>query len=898
MSASAFAHTAMRVGVAPAPALGAARTSRGAWGASTSNRGGGGADSNAKVASRAPRPRRRRARLISHAIQRRSVDVVDDDDDDGDDDDRPSAFLADLSSITLGAWSSVVTKTQEAYRWASGDSFDDDDELYNHRYSASSSSSSSIAKTDAGQWGDETYADAASSWVTDDDEDYLTPVVETIAKTGAAAAVGVGVVVGPVGAFIADRRERAAAAAAAAAVPPPLDVVVVDNAMKATLMLGADEMHFLPIPDSGWSVALSRYRPRPSSVADGSSRRGTLRTTSVASAMDGAWDDSDFECLAGTDEDAPPPLPVVMVPGCASNAYTFDVAPGFSPARFLSQRGHDVWIVECRGVGFSRPWRKEKEWTDAKTGAPKQHTPTFGDFDFDTYLREDLPEAFAYVAGTTKSRALAGVGHSMGGMLLACLAAGGDAFGGEGEGEGDRRERSDGDGKSWELAKVVTIASCLECSTRSAKGPQTSVYGKLAFMAGMVPDALYGGGDKSGPNVPQLPLGPLSVGQAFALESVFGSPDDDDGPLDAERRRRWEKNAVSLTTSYPGATSPACVKRLLLKGFGNVPLRLVLQMATLFSPGGLATREETVRIREREVAEAKAKRARAKKWREKKARLRRRRERAEDDASGAFDVVAADEASKRKTPLRDEKGASAVETADAATDARTTKTPLNAEKTGPSKTGPSLAAKTAAAAPAQFYLDAVRRTRPNMLALAADCDPIFPPVQVAHTARAAGGEFIVFGDGPSKKAIETTTDAEEILDSMLADGGEHFSHYDLLCGVRAPELVYPVIADFLARDDAPTVADAIQRWKTAVAKIPLPEFGVGFGAFGGLVSVGDVFARKMSSGVETARRRYLVSLSDLSELEHLFKTDRPGGKKKEDSDADADADADAPISKP
>jgi hypothetical protein len=174
--------------------LGAARTSRGAWGASTSNRGGGGADSNAKVASRAPRPRRRRARLISHAIQRRSVDVVDDDDDDGDDDDRPSAFLADLSSITLGAWSSVVTKTQEAYRWASGDSFDDDDELYNHRYSASSSSSSSIAKTDAGQWGDETYADAASSWVTDDDEDYLTPVVETIAKTGAAAAVGVGVV--------------------------------------------------------------------------------------------------------------------------------------------------------------------------------------------------------------------------------------------------------------------------------------------------------------------------------------------------------------------------------------------------------------------------------------------------------------------------------------------------------------------------------------------------------------------------------------------------------------------------------------------------------------------------------------------------------------------------------
>ena len=50
---------------------------------------------------------------------------------------------------------------------------------------------------------------------------------------------------------------------------------------------------------------------------------------------------------------------------------------------------------------------------------------------------------------------------------------------------------------------------------------------------------------------------------------------------------------MSPSTCYPGATEPALVRRL-YNGFGNVPLRLVLQMATLFAPGGLATREEAL----------------------------------------------------------------------------------------------------------------------------------------------------------------------------------------------------------------------------------------------------------------------------------------------------------------
>ena len=106
--------------------------------------------------------------------------------------------------------------------------------------------------------------------------------------------------------------------------------------------------------------------------------------TQPVSSTDGAWDDSDFYRRGGDVSRADdsddvrhdaPQTPVLMVPGCASNAYTFDVAPGYSLARYLAEQGHDTWIAECRGVGFSRPWRKPAEWVDAKTGAPRQHTP-------------------------------------------------------------------------------------------------------------------------------------------------------------------------------------------------------------------------------------------------------------------------------------------------------------------------------------------------------------------------------------------------------------------------------------------------------------------------------------------------------------------------------------------
>ena len=51
------------------------------------------------------------------------------------------------------------------------------------------------------------------------------------------------------------------------------------------------------------------------------------------------------------------------------------------------------------------------------------------------------------------------------------------------------------------------------------------------------------------------------------------------------------------------------------------------------------------------------------------------------------------------------------------------------------------------------------------------------------------------GDGDD----DTKEDPSAALKYMMTDGGDHYSHYDLLCGVNAPMLVFPVVSEFLER---------------------------------------------------------------------------------------------------
>ncbi len=96
--------------------------------------------------------------------------------------------------------------------------------------------------------------------------------------------------------------------------------------------------------------------------------------------------------------------PVVVCHGLGASRYNVDAPdPQISPAKYLHERGHDVWVVELRGAGRSRP----SGWPLARRRQ----------FDFDDYVHRDVPAIIRGVLDRTGSDSLHWLGHSMGGML-------------------------------------------------------------------------------------------------------------------------------------------------------------------------------------------------------------------------------------------------------------------------------------------------------------------------------------------------------------------------------------------------------------------------------------------------------------------------------------------------
>ncbi|CAH8359431.1 unnamed protein product [Eruca vesicaria subsp. sativa] len=157
----------------------------------------------------------------------------------------------------------------------------------------------------------------------------------------------------------------------------------------------ADELHYVPVPNSDWRAALWRYLPSP---------KAPKRKH-----------------------------PLLLLSGIASNAFTYDLSPECSFARFMSGSGFDTWILELRGAGLSSlsvESRKEdkqivsdllenlinvsekmenvldEEYAGFKIlGLQDRLSKRVGDFkqrldiiprynwDFDNYLEEDIPSA-------------------------------------------------------------------------------------------------------------------------------------------------------------------------------------------------------------------------------------------------------------------------------------------------------------------------------------------------------------------------------------------------------------------------------------------------------------------------------------------------------------------------
>lgn len=93
-----------------------------------------------------------------------------------------------------------------------------------------------------------------------------------------------------------------------------------------------------------------------------------------------------------------------MVHGLAANRLNLDLDERYSVARAARARGFDVYILELRGAGLSRP--------------PGGRDRSLFSWGFSDYSERDVPTAIAALLERTGARALHGFGHSMGGMLL------------------------------------------------------------------------------------------------------------------------------------------------------------------------------------------------------------------------------------------------------------------------------------------------------------------------------------------------------------------------------------------------------------------------------------------------------------------------------------------------
>ena len=102
--------------------------------------------------------------------------------------------------------------------------------------------------------------------------------------------------------------------------------------------------------------------------------------------------------------------PVIICHGVGCNSLTFDFEQ-MSMARWLAAAGHDVWLIDLRGHGFSE--------------FPSMFTGRDYGWSCDTYLEQDIPAAIDHVCKACDVDQVHWIGLSMGGNLaLAYLASG------------------------------------------------------------------------------------------------------------------------------------------------------------------------------------------------------------------------------------------------------------------------------------------------------------------------------------------------------------------------------------------------------------------------------------------------------------------------------------------
>ena len=124
---------------------------------------------------------------------------------------------------------------------------------------------------------------------------------------------------------------------------------------------------------------------------------------------------------------SPDRFPVVLCHGRTSNGRYWDLTARLSFARYLAERGYDVWVPSLRGCGSStKPgfvvlremMRLRLDNTDQLLSFPKIADSFKFNWTFDDYAFDDIPAIIDAVKEHTGAFKVVWIGHSMGGMIM------------------------------------------------------------------------------------------------------------------------------------------------------------------------------------------------------------------------------------------------------------------------------------------------------------------------------------------------------------------------------------------------------------------------------------------------------------------------------------------------
>jgi pimeloyl-ACP methyl ester carboxylesterase len=133
-------------------------------------------------------------------------------------------------------------------------------------------------------------------------------------------------------------------------------------------------------------------------------REPPLRDEVVHAVAEDGWRIAMHHYLPGPGV-TPRQTPIIICHGISANARTWSLNAERSLPRYLADRGWDVWSIDLRGVGESdSPGIFDRRW--------------YSDFDFDSFVTQDVPAVIAEVMRRTGQREVHWIGHSMGGMVI------------------------------------------------------------------------------------------------------------------------------------------------------------------------------------------------------------------------------------------------------------------------------------------------------------------------------------------------------------------------------------------------------------------------------------------------------------------------------------------------